>query len=223
MTDIFANPALWPYISRSVDPNQIQAIFASPAFAQDLAGGQAAGVQATFNNQLTNIVRTLQDGLQASLRYSIGTKHNRFSAFALANYLLRDTYRLTPGTPLTSVLNNIGQPPNIRARSGVTWGWNDLKTTLNLNYTDGYRNTLIVPMRAVSPWTTLDFQLAWTLPTSTLPVENVQATFNARNLLSANPPWVTVPPGAALRPVGFDAANASPFGRRLSLELSVSW
>jgi outer membrane receptor protein involved in Fe transport len=105
----------------------------------------------------------------------------------------------------------------------VTWSGNEWRTTLNVNYTNGYRNTLVSPAQEVNSWTTLDFQLGLQLPVSTVPVQNAQLTFNARNLLNAAPPRVAVPAGLSLRPVGFDATNASPLGRMLSLELSVAW
>ena len=222
-TDIFAQPALAPYISRSIDPARVQAIFASPAFALDSAGAGPTGVMAMFDNELTNIARTLEQGVEASLRYSTGEKPRQFDAYVIANYLLCDTYRPTPAAPTISLVNNVGQPPNLRTRGGVTWSRNDWRTTLNVNYTDGYHNTLRFPVEAVHSWTTLDFQLAGHLSVVTGPLQNVQLTFNARNISNTAPPRVAVPAGLALRPVGFDAANASPFGRMLSLEFSVAW
>lgn len=222
-TNIFAQPALAPFISRSINPAQVDAIFASPAFAQDTAGAGPGGVMATLDNQLTNIARTFEEGLEASLRYSNGDPSNRLSAFAIANYLLRDTYRLTPDATSMTLMNNVGQPPNLRARAGVTQPWKGWRTTLNVNYTNGYRNTLATPAQPVHSWTTLDFQLTRKLPVPALTNKSVQLTFNVQNLLNTAPPRVAVPDQPALRPVGFDAANALPFGRTLSLELSVAW
>jgi len=216
--DIFSQPALAPYITRQIPPNEVQAIFANPGFVADLAGAGAGGVGATFDNELTNIARTFEEGLETSLRYSSDDRPRQFSAFATANYLLRDTYRLIPGAATFSVLNNIGQPPGLRARGGVTGSWNDWRASLNVNYTGRYRNTLVSPAQAVSSWTTLDCQLAWQLPVSWAP--DLRLTFNSRNILNAAPPRIQGPP---FRPVSFDAANASPFGRTLSMEISVGW
>lgn len=220
-TDIFAQPALAPYVSRAIDPTQIQAIFASPSFAQDFVGSGAAGVRATFDDELTNIVRSLEEGLEASVCYSTGDRPNQLSAFLIGNYLLRDIYRLTPGAPMASLANNIGQMPNLRARGGVTGSWNRWRATLNVNYTNGYHNALVTPQQPVRSWTTADFQLAWQLPVPIAP--DLRLIFNARNVLNTRPPWVSVPAGISLRPVGFDAANASVLGRMLSMELSVTW
>lgn len=178
---------------------------------------------ATFDNELTNIARAFEEGLEASLRYSGGEKSDRLGAFLIANYLLRDMYQSAPGAPATSLLNDVGQPPNLRARGGVTWSGNEWRTTLNVNYTNGYRNTLVSPEQEVSSWTTLDFQFGLQLPVSTVPVQTIKLTFNARNFLNTAPPRVAVPAGLSLRPVGFDAANASPFGRIYSLEFSFAW
>ena len=220
-TDIFAQPALAPYVSRSIDPTQIQSIFAGPSFTEDFVGSGAAGVRATFDDELTNIVRSLEEGVEASLRYSMGEKPHQLSAFLMGNYLLRDIYRLTPGAPMTALVNNVGQLPNLRARGGVTGSWKDWRTTLNVNYTNGYHNALVTPEQSVRSWTTADWQLVWRLPVTA--VSNVRLLFNARNVLNTRPPWVSVPAGISLRPVGFDAANASVFGRTLSMEVSVTW
>jgi iron complex outermembrane recepter protein len=220
-TDIFAPPALAPYVSRSIDLTQIQAIFASPYFAEDFVGSGAAGVRATFDNELTNIARSLEEGVEVSLRYCAGERPKQLSAFLIGNYLLRDTYRLTPGAPMASLANNIGQSPNLRARGGVAGFWKDWRVTLNVNYTNGYHNALVIPEPSVGSWTTADFQLAWQIPAPTAPV--IHLSFNARNVLNTRPPWVFVPAGKSLRPVGFDATNASVLGRMLSMELSVTW
>jgi len=216
-TNLFNQPALAPYIGRSFTLSEIQAIFANPAFGPDSAKAGAEGVRAKFNNEPTNIVRTIEEGLAASVRYSDG----HLGAFAIANYLLGDTYRFAPGAPGMSLTNNIGQTPRKRARGGVTGSWSDWGVALSVNYTNSYRNTLVSPAQGVDAWTTVDFQLGWKLPVATVP--DVRLTLNARNLLNTGPPWVRVPPKPPLRPVGFDATNASPFGRMLSLELSVAW
>ena len=178
---------------------------------------------ATFDNELTNIARTLQEGLETSLRYSGGEKPRQVGAFVIASYLLRDMYRSTPRASTMSLMNNIGQVPNLRARAGVTGSWDHWRATLNANYTNGYQNTFVYPAQEVESWTTLDFQLAYQFPISANPVKNVQLTFNARNFLNTTPPRIALPDGLSLRPVGFDAANASPFRRMLSLDLSVTW
>ena len=222
-SDIFAHPELAPYISRSINPDRIQAIFASPpAVLQDPVGAGPGAVMATFDNEPTNIARTLQEGLEVSLRYSRGEKPRQVGAFMIASYLLRDMYRSTPGAPTMSLMNNIGQVPNLRTRAGVTGSRDHWRATLNANYTNGYQNTLVSPAEEVESWTTLDFQLAYQLPVSA-DVKSMQLTLNARNFLNTTPPRIALPDGLSLRPVGFDAANASPFRRMLSLDLSVAW
>jgi outer membrane receptor protein involved in Fe transport len=222
-SDIFTQPELAPYISRSIDPAHVQAIFANPPIVQDYAGAGAGGVMATFDNELTNVARSIEEGVEASLRYSIGERSRRFGAFVIANYLLRDMYQPTRAVPATSLMNNIGQPPDLRARGGVTWSGIQWRTTLNVNYTNGYRNRLVSPAQEVNSWTTLDFQIRLQLPVPAVPVQHAQLAFNVLNLRNTAPPRVAVPADLSLRPVGFDAANASPLGRMLSLELSVAW
>jgi outer membrane receptor protein involved in Fe transport len=220
---IYAQPELVPFIIRSVIPARVQADFASPGFLGDFAGGGVGGVKALFDDELTNMARTFQEGLEASLRYSRGERPRQFGAFVIANYLLRDMYRSTPAALTVSVANNVGQLPNLRARGGVSWSRDEWKTALNVNYTSGYHNAFVSPIQNVHSWTTLDLQVAYQLPSLSLPVHNLELTFNAQNLLNAAPPHVALPAGLSLRHVGFDAANAFPFGRTVSLDLSVAW
>jgi hypothetical protein len=90
-----------------------------------------------------------------------------------------------------------------------------------VNFTNGYRNALVSPAQEVGSWTTLDFQLVYQLPHPY--IRNFELTFNAQNFLNTAPPHLAIPDAPPFRSVGFDATNASPFGRALSLELSVAW
>lgn len=225
-SDIFTQPELAPYINRSIDPAQVRAIFTSPYFIQDYAGAGPQGVGAMFDDELTNIERTLEEGLETSFRYTSGENSRRISAFVMANYLLRDIYRPTPGSLTVSLVNKVGQPSRLRARSGAVWSRNLWTAAFNVNYTSGFRNTLVLPPRNVHPWTTLDFRLACQLALPAVSIQSAQIAFNVRNILNAAPPQVavpTVPIGLSLQPVGFDPANASPLGRMISVDLSVSW
>jgi hypothetical protein len=67
----------------------------------------------------------------------------------------------------------------------------------------------------------MDFQLVYQLPHPY--VRNFQLIFNAQNFLNTAPPRVAIPAEPPYRAVGFDPTNASPFGRTVSLELSVVW
>jgi outer membrane receptor protein involved in Fe transport len=222
-TPIFMQSELAPYIQRSIDPAYVQAIFSNPGFLGDYGGSGYKAVTARFDDEPTNVARTFEEGLEGSLYYRIGEKPRQFTAFAIANYLLRDTHRSAPGAPIVSLLNNVGQPVNLRARSGFTLSRYDWRAALNVNYTNGYRDVLVSPIQNVRSWTTVDLQMAYEIPFSSDSNHNVQLIFNAENLLNATPPWAPVPAGSSFKPVGFDAANASPYGRRLSMEISVAW
>jgi outer membrane receptor protein involved in Fe transport len=223
MAAIFSQPELIPYIQNSPDLAQTQAIFAGPGFIQDFAKGGPGAVRAEFDNEVTNIARTLEEGLETSGYYTIGERPRQFGASVIANYLLRDTYRAVPGGPTQPLVNNVGQPVNLRARGGMSQSWDGWCAAVNVNYTNRYRNVLVAPAQNVASFTTVDFQVAYQIPFSSSPGRDIQFTFNMQNVRNAAPPRVTVPPGLGFRPVGFDPANASPYGRVISLDVSVGW
>jgi outer membrane receptor protein involved in Fe transport len=85
---------------------------------------------------------------------------------------------------------------------------------MGLNYVDGYRTST---GSGVDAWLTADAQIRWS-PTAIAGVSGLDLTLNVRNLFDADPPFFDAASG-----YGFDAGQADPLGRVVSLQLTRRW
>ena len=214
--DIFSQPALSPYISRSVNPAWVRTIFGAPGFAGDGANLGPSGVTAYFNDELTNIARSEEAGLDTIARYTRDTVTGTFEA----SYLLRDTYRSAAGAPTVNILDTLGQPSRFRARVSVAWSPQWWSLSLSVNYTSASQDTLVVPSEKIDSWTTFDLHMSYSIPAHIALVRCLKMSLSVSNVLNTRPSYVNIPAGLPYRDVGFDAMSGSPEGRWVSAGLS---
>lgn len=219
--DIFEQPPLESYISRALDSQWVQSVFNGPGFVHDYAGGGPSAVTAVFNDQLTNIAETVQAGIEASAGYTRNSGYGAIHGFLTANYLLRDVYRAAPGAPTVSVLGDVGQPVNFRARLGLTWSPKLWRVGWYVNYMGDSHDSLAIPIQHVASFTTHELQVGYQLPVLTEPTRELKLTLDALNIFDRRPPSVAVPDVPPYRDIGIDATRVSPAGRTVSLQ--VSW
>ncbi len=216
VSNIFERPSLANYVSDVVDPERINAIFNGPGFVADYAGHGPSAVAAIFNDSLTNVAEALNEAVEAS----VYATYAPVTGYLVTNYILRDSYKPAPGAAAVTLVNNVGQAPNLRARGGLSFSADPWGAAVNVNYTNGYHDSLVTPGQPVRSFTAVDLQLEYRIP---LPgPEVIKLTADARNVFNTAPPSVPVPAQTLYRNVGFDASNAVPFRRVLSLQISAS-
>ena len=71
--------------------------------------------------------------------------------------------------------------------------------------------------KTIDSWTTTDLQLGWTSDREG-PLGGLTLALSVQNLFDTPPPFYDSPAG-----IGFDAANADPLGRFVSLQLTKRW
>ena len=86
------------------------------------------------------------------------------------------------------------------------------------NYVDAYDNDLVVPNELIDSWLTFDLQLSFHSGT---PERRFALRLSLQNMLNEDPPGFNFPPGTAY--LNYDAANSSPMGRFISVQLSKQW
>jgi iron complex outermembrane recepter protein len=224
--NIFQQPALSPFIVPPPSPSEVAAIFSGPGFYGDEAGGGPSAVQALFNASLTNIAKTVQSGIEEAASYKMTTRVGDFSWSIAATYFLQNKYIATSTAPAISLLNILGEPPRLRTRAGLTWSdWGWTSSTF-VNYTNSYQNPLFTPSQDIACWTTVDWQVTYRLADHLGFTEHsgLKVALSVQNLFDRDPPRVAFPPVAGGGAnVGFDALNASPFGRTIALQITKAW
>jgi outer membrane receptor protein involved in Fe transport len=222
---IYQQPLLSPYITFSPPMDLVNSIFNGPGWAGDKAKLGPAGVQAYFNDQLTNIAATVIEGLEAQANYPLRTQRGTFDWSLGSTYYLSNTYKTTPGAPSASLVNIIGEPLRLRVRGGLSWAYGGWGSSAFVNYSNGYTNPLFTPYQPVASWTTLDFQLTYRF------IDHLG--FNGRgetklalsvlNLFDRDPPFVAFPKRGNFTGVGFDPLNATAVGRVVALQVTKGW
>jgi len=161
--------------------------------------------------------------VEGNASYDVKTSLGDFGVVLATTYYLKNDYQTAPSTPATTLLNLLGLPPRLRARGGFSWADRQLSSSLFVNYTGSYDNPLFTPYEHISSLTTVDWQVTYRLADHLgfSGRSGLRISLNIQNIFDRNPPHVAYPGGG--RDLGFDAVNASPFGRVVSLQLVKSW
>jgi iron complex outermembrane recepter protein len=125
--------------------------------------------------------------------------------------------------PETLISGTIFNPPSFKSRVSATWQQGGWSFTTAFNYVNWEWDNSGTPAVRVGSWSTVDAQLSYDFGSlAGRLLRGVKVSLFAQNLLDRYPPYVaassTVYPG-----LGYDSANASPFGRFIGAYLSKSW
>ncbi len=208
-------------LQRSPDLTTVQTIFDTGTVTNPL-GLSPAAVGAIFDNRLLNLAATTESGVSLAVGYESESDFGRIFMSVDATYLLEVDYQALSTTPVVSLMNDLGEPVDLRVRSTVGFTRGAAGVTLMLNYANGYTNSLWTPEESVASWFTADLQLTYRTreaPRSFL--QGLQLALSIQNLTDRDPPIVRVPTGFV--DVGYDAVNASPVGRALALQIRKRW
>jgi outer membrane receptor protein involved in Fe transport len=148
------------------------------------------------------------------------TSWGDLSAGLFGTYLLKYSQTTTGQSLPVSLLNLIYHPLRFQMHSQIdlTRGPTSFGTTVN--YSNSYYDNLSIPPRPIDSWTTVDLQLTYRLrggPGNWL--EGTSVFANVRNAFDRRPPLVA--PHVEYQ--GYDAENALPLGRLLSVGFRKSW
>ncbi|MBL8544312.1 MAG: TonB-dependent receptor [Hyphomonadaceae bacterium] len=216
-TDILTairNPgAFADYLIRDPSPEQIAYYSALPV---SIVGSvPPEGVELIFDARLTNLASLRVRGVDIEAAQGFDLFGGEASLFLNASGLLQYERRANALAAPVDALNTLYNPVDWHGRVGLAWRNDQWSLSSIVNYTNAYRNTQTNPVAEIDAWTTLDLRLARTWGDQAAPFETALAI---RNALDADPPFANTPIG-----IGFDAANASPIGRFVSLQVRKRW
>ena len=217
--DVLALPAYSWLVNRNITAAELNAACTSSVF---LGSGTCQGSSATaiLDNRLRNIALLKTDGIDLIGRYSFENPAGKFDLGLNGTYLFAYSQANTPTSPVVNIVSTQNNPINIRARGSASWTRRGLGVSTSVNFQNGYRDTLSVPNRGVSPWTTIDLQLSYETTGDTLQwLEHTQFVLNAQNLFDVYPPFLNNNAAG----VGYDQENADLYGRMVSFEVRKRW
>ena len=217
---IFVDPIYQPIITRNPDIATVNEFFARPNFANPFAV-DPEDIEAIANNALTNLSSTIVRGIDFSLGYQFDTGVGSFNLRSSGSLYLDFENRLTDTAAPVSVLDTAFNPVDFRIINSIGWNKESWGANIAVNYVDGYETFAFPPTEPVSSWTTVDLGLSYRVgdnDTRSL-LQNINISLNIQNLFAEDPPFVNAG-DAALQ---FDATNANPLGRFVSVQINKRW
>lgn len=177
-------------------------------------------VASIVDNRYQNASSQRASGLDLLTTYQLTSAIGEFDwSLNLAYLKLRQ--RITTASPLQTLTGTVFNPPKLRGRFGMTYKRGRWGASAFANHAGSSSDPASLPPQAVASWTTIDARLSYDPPANPL-LGSVRVALSAQNLLNRRPPFVSASQ-SGLPGINFDATNASPVGRFLTLEISTTW
>jgi len=217
--DVLSLPSYGWLVNRNITAAELNAACTNSVFVGP-GTCQATSATAIIDNRLRNIALLRTDGIDLIGRYSFENRAGKFDLGLNGTYLLAYSQANTPGSPLVDIVSTQSNPINIKARGAASWTRRSVGVSTFVNFQNRYRDTLSVPNRGISPWTTVDLQLSYETTGDTLGwLGHTQFALSAQNLFDVDPPFLNNNAAG----VGYDQENADLYGRMVSLEVRKRW
>jgi iron complex outermembrane receptor protein len=216
---VLSQPNVAWLVNRNFTQAQINDVCNHSVYLGGAAPCLSPSIGAIIDNRLRNIALLKTEGVDVVAKYSFDSHAGKFDLGLNGTYLFRYSQANTPTSPLLDIVSTQNHPINFRARGSAGWARRGFGVSTFVNFENGYRDTLSVPNRGVSPWTTVDMQLSYeTAADDPGWLGRTQFALNAQNLFNVYPPFLNNPIG-----VGYDQENADLYGRMVSFEIRKRW
>jgi outer membrane receptor protein involved in Fe transport len=175
----------------------------------------------TFDNRTANIAVEKVRGLDFRLDSMHETGAGTLTFGTNISYVLDHERSVTATSPTFELLNEVGKPVDLRLRAYGGWSSGAYGATVYVNYVDGYKNPFSTPDSNMSSWTTVDMSLRFDgagMATGGF-LNGFSAILSVQNLFDEDPPLFP----NSLQGLLYDAANASPVGRFISVQFVQKW
>lgn len=215
--DFLNDPRLAELVTLSPTPAQMQAACANGIFSGFLGlPCESAPVAAILDLRVHNGAYTRTNGIDLIGKYDLDAQRfGQFKFSLLGTYVLEFSEAAFDTLPIERMEGTPSYPVELRLRGATTWSYRRFATTGAVNYSDSYRDTLSVPDRRVSSWTTFDLNLAYTFGEEET---DTRVSVNLENAFNTMPPFLNNQAG-----IGYDAENGDLTGRVLSLRIRKNW
>ena len=230
---VLANPNVYAdilYLNPSVDlVNQFIAVgLQGRGFAAFNPNGtpnpnfNPAMVQAIVDLRRRNLSLVRAEGLDLASQYEF--KAGASSVFFGVNgtYILNQEQQVTDSAPEVETVDTIYNPPDWRARAFVGWQMQGWSANVFVSQTDSYIDTRLMARPTVDSYMTVDARIAYDFSArfNSGFLSGLSVGLSAQNVADEEPPRVAI---TTPNDPGFDATNADPLGRFISLEISKTW
>jgi outer membrane receptor protein involved in Fe transport len=199
----------------AADLAKVQAIQAlSPSSSAAALPASAFG--AIVDARYLNVSSLEVSGVDFEAHYGFALAGDRLALTGAASYVYNYRQQTTPTSPTTQYVSTVGLPVDWRGRGTLVWSHGPFDTALSVNFVNSYNDP--TNRRTIGSWTTADLSLSWTSPVREGAAQGLVVTASAQNLFDTDPPFYNAYYG-----VGYDAANATPLGRAVAVQITKRW
>jgi outer membrane receptor protein involved in Fe transport len=223
------NPELQQFVRYYDSPEEVRALveafIGQGAFFDDFTDGMfgpdpLGQTFATYSYVWTNADRVDVSGYDVNVDYGFVRGESRFELGINANYILQMLNRVSPTSEPFDLVGTFANPPKLRMRGTMAWLRKAWSANLNVNYMHSYTDTSGAVDRPVDSFTTVDGVLSYAFaPSANAAIGGLSLSLIVTNLFDEQPPYV----GFSGRGSHYDAANASPLGRTVSMQIGKQW
>ena len=204
-------------VDRNPTAEKIHAICSRMDFLGDPAACISAPIAAIVDLRRRNLASTRIRGLDVKFNGKWSSRLGVIKGEVLSNYLLETSQRIVPGAPAVNILDTAYNPLRLRARGTVDWDIQSADagtfgTGLRLNYAGAYVESRQAGAAAVRDLLTVDLQFRY----EEARPDGISGVLNISNIMDSDPPFLD-------RESGYDAGNADPYGRQISITISKIW
>ena len=221
---------IWaPIVTRNPTPDQIAAICNDPTYLAPRDACLAQEYGAIIDLRERNLAKVVYEGIDLRLATPISVRSGEMTIGLDGTHQFHNDQTLTPNAPSVSLLDKLNGPLSTRIRAFGTWEVGSADLTAYVNYAPSYHDPGGLPARVgstgaatttqksrIGSWTTFDLSARWRFVNSPRLLNGTELQLSVINLLDKDPPFANTQ-------YGYDAANADPYGRLISLQLIKDW
>jgi outer membrane receptor protein involved in Fe transport len=212
-------------VDRTPTQEEIVAIASSPRWqgfgtsAEDVINGVVT-VEAIVDKRMRNVATSKVSGVDLQLRYGLQSPLGKFNLSLNGSYLANNKVALLRTLPSLDLVDAVGNPAALRVRGGLAWNHNRWAVSTFANFTNSYSESQSSPALSVDSWTTLDLNASYETRSNGAEFwrDGLHIALSVQNALDQEPPFVNRNFG-----IGFDPANASIFGRYVTIQVAKKW
>lgn len=171
--------------------------------------------------RLRNLAAVRVEGVDLDARYQFDTRVGAISLGLNGTYMPSYDRQITRNSPEIDISNTTGNVLRLRLRGDVSWSRGGWDVGAFVNYANSYDDTFSVSGQPIDAWTTVDGRVRYRFEQSGGALGGLTVALNALNVFDKDQPFANV--GVPNYPFGYDTANANPYGRVLSLQLTKVW
>jgi hypothetical protein len=218
LTTALIDPAFASLVTANPSPVLQQTVISGANAFYNYTGApyNSALVSAIIDNRFLNVSEQWARGVDILLKYLLDSDLGQFTPFFNGSYLqLRQ--KLTDTSPEQTISGLVYYPPRYKIRSGLTWSRSSLGATAIVNYVPPENDNLLGAPERIGCWATLDMQGSYSIVKPQSMFGGISFRLSVLNVLDKRPAYL---PGD---PLGYDATQASPFGRVVKIGLVKDW